>query len=209
MKRLTAPAILLLAIALIIPGCAAYKNISSALTNLGKLQFKLNNVSNMRVSGIDISRATSKSSLGIADAARLAQAFAQGQLPVDFTLNVLALNPNTGTGGTQATPLYLRKMDWTLLIDNRTTINGSVNQRLEIPGNGQSTTIPLTISLDLFKFFKDKGFEDVANLAFALGGASGSASRLKLSARVSIETPLGVYDYPNEITIVDREFTSK
>lgn len=209
MKRLTAPAILLLAIALLIPACASLKSISDALTNLGKLQFKLNNVTNMRVNGIDISRLNSKSNLGFADAARLAAVVAQGQLPVDFTLNVLALNPNNGSGGTQATPLFLRKMDWTLLIDERTTISGSMNQRLEIPGNGQSTTIPLTLSLDVFKFFKDKGYEDVANMLFAIGGASGSASRLKLTARVTVETPLGMFEYPNELTIVDRQFTNK
>lgn len=209
MKRLSSPAILLLAITLLLPGCSSLKSISDALTNLGKLQFKLNNVTNMRVNGVDISRVSSKSGLGVADAARLAQVVAQGRLPVDFTLNVLALNPNNGTGGTQPTSLFLRKLDWTLVVDDRTTINGVVNQRLEIPGNGQSTTIPLTMSLDLMQFFRDKGFEDLANLAFALGGANGSASRLKLSAKVTVETPLGMYEYPNAITIIDREFSSR
>lgn len=208
MKRRSIPAILVLALALVIPGCSSLRSISDALTNLGKLQFKLNNVSNFSVNGVDISRLNSKANLGVADAARLAQAFAQGRMPVNFTLNVLAKNPNTGSGGTQPTSLFLRKMDWTLVIDDRTTINGSMNQRLEVPGNGQTTTIPLTMGLDLFSFFKDRGYEDVANLAFALGGASGSASRIKLTAKVTIETPLGMFEYPDPITIVDRQFTN-
>ncbi len=209
MKRRSISAILVLALALVIPGCSSLRGISDALTNLGKLQFKLNNISNFQVNGVDISRLNSKSNLGIADAARLAQSFAQGRLPVNFTLNVLAQNPNTGTQGTQPTPLFLRKMDWTLVIDDRTTINGTMNQRLEIPGNGQTTTIPLTMGLDLMSFFKDRGYEDVANLMFALGGAQGSASRVKLTARVTVETPLGMFEYPDAITIVDRQFTGR
>lgn len=211
MKRVT-HAVLLGALALVMAGssigCKSIKGITDALSNLKKLQFKLGDVNGFKLSGIDVGNAAQKSQLSATDLLRLSTSIAQRKLPVDFTLNVLARNPNDGAGTSTSTPLYLRKLAWTLLIDERTTINGVVDQRLEIPGSGQTTTIPLTISLDLYKFFADKGLDDMVNLALAIGGAQGSSSRLKLTAKASVETPLGVIDYPGELTIVNTQFTN-
>ena len=48
------------------------------------------------------------------------------------------------------------------------------------------------------------------NLALAIGGRSGSASRLKLTARIAAEIPgtNAVIEYPGDITIVDRAFSN-
>jgi hypothetical protein len=201
-------ALLGLSLAVVSPGCKTLKDVTNALTGFQKLQFKLGDVNNFRLNGVDVSKVSQQGQINPLDIARIGAAIAQKSLPVEFTLNVLAKNPNDGSSGTQATPLYLRKMAWTMLIDGRTTINGTVDQRLQIPGSGQTTTIPLTVGLDLYKFFNDKGMNDLVNLALALGGAQGSSSRLKLTARVSVETPLGVIDYPGELTVVNTQFTN-
>ena len=44
----------------------------------------------------------------------------------------------------------------------------------------------------------DRGLDDIVNMAFAIGGVSGSTSRLKLTARVTVETPLGAFPARNE-----------
>ncbi len=188
--------------------CKAIKDVTSALANLQKLQFKLDNVNAFRLADVDISRAAQKSQVSATDIFKLTSAFARKELPISFTLNVQAKNPNDGTGATKSTSLYLRKMAWTLLIDDRTTITGVVDKRLEIPGGGQSTIIPVAINLDLYDFFAEKGFDDLLNLGFAIGGAQGSSSRLKLTAKVAVETPFGVVDYPGELTIVNTQFTN-
>jgi 23S rRNA pseudoU1915 N3-methylase RlmH len=65
------------------------------------------------------------------------------------------------------------------------------------------------MNLDLMKFFKDKGYEKILNLAFALGGAQGSTSRVTLRARPTIRTDFGPLTYPGEIDIIDKEFRGK
>lgn len=198
----------LLGIAIV--GCSTIQSISQALTDVGKLQFKLDRATDFTVNGINISTLNSVKDINPLKAVELVALVSNKQLPVAFTLNVLAKNPNDGSNGKPPTDLYLRKIAWTLLIDNRTTINGVVDKRLQIPSSGQSITIPITISLDLFKFFSDKGYEDLMNLAFAIGGKSGSSSRLKLSARVAAEVPgFGVVDYPGELTIINTSFSNK
>jgi hypothetical protein len=187
-------------------GCSAIQG----LMGLNKLQFKLDNVNNFSVAGINVANATSRGDISVGNILNLTSAFAQKKLPVSFTLNVAVKNPNTGGNGKAATNLFLRKIAWNLLIDDRTTISGVTDQRLEIPGTGQTVTVPLQIGLDLYQFFGDKGFDDLLNLALALGGRSGSASRLKLTARVSAEIPgtTAVVEYPGDITIVDRAFSN-
>lgn len=190
-------------------GCQVLKGIPSALADLKKLQFKLDNVTGFRLAGVDISRFASRGDIGFGDVANLTAAVLQKRLPAEFTLNVAVRNPNDGSTGRPATNLFLRKIAWTLLIDDRTTISGVTDQRLQIPGTGQSTTIPLTMQLDLYKFFSDRGADDLINLALAIGGQSGSSSRLKLTARVTAEVPpLAPFEYPGDITIVDKGFTN-
>lgn len=208
-KKFAGVAATALMMAAMLGGCKALKDVTSALTDLKKLQFKLENVNSFRLAGVDVSKASNPSSISTMEMISLGAAFAQKKMPVEFTLNVAARNPNDGSAsGGRSTPLYLRKLGWTLLIDDRTTISGVVDKRLEIPATGQSTMIPITVGLDLYQFFGDKGLNDMINLALAIGGAQGSSSRLKLTAKVSVETPIGLVDYPGDITIVDQQFTN-
>ncbi len=187
-------------------GCTQIQQITNSLSSLQKLQFKLNGVTQMKLAGVDITRISSPSSLSIADGLALTQAFARKTLPTSFTLNVDAKNPNTGTAGTRQTAVTLKDLDWRLFIDDKQTVAGNLQSPLEIPGNGQTAVIPLGVSLDLYSFFAEKGYDGLVNLALALGGANGSAARLKLDAQPSITTPFGPMTYPSRITIVDKEF---
>ena len=180
-----------------------------AFVNLQRLQFKLGAVNNFNLAGIKIGSIRTISDFSFVDGAKLLAAFTSGKFPASFTLNVLAKNPNDGTGGTKNTSAVLKSLAWRLFLDDKETINGNISRNIEIPGVGQATTIPVDISLDLYKFFKDQGYDHVVNLALALGGVSGSSSRIKLKATPTVDTFLGPIKYPGEITIVDTEFRSK
>ncbi len=183
--------------------CNVMKEIQNAVTNLSRCQFKLANVNSFTLAGVSL---TGKSGISVMDGITLAAAFASGQLPASFTVNVAAVNHNDGTGGSPKSAATLSSFAWTLVIDNATTINGDIASPITIPGTGQESTIPLRMSLDLVKFFKDKGYDHIINLALALGGANSSPSRLMLRAKPTIKTDFGPITYPGEIDIVDREF---
>lgn len=180
-----------------------------ALTNIQRLQFKLGAVNNFNLAGVKIGSIRTINDFSIIDGAKLVAAFASGRFPASFTLNVLARNPNDGTGGTKNTTAVLKSLAWRLFLDDKETINGNIPNSIEIPGVGQETTIPIVMSLDLFQFFKDQGYEHAVNLALALGGVSGSSSRVTLKATPTVDTFLGPITYPGELTIVDREFRSQ
>ncbi len=186
--------------------CSVIQQVGQAVANLSRCSFKLNGITDFRLSGIALS---GKTDLSLADAAQALASFGRGELPASFTLNVAVVNPNDGTGGKPRSAATLSSLAWSLRIDNTPTIAGDIQQPIEIPGTGQQTIIPLRMNLDLVQFFKDQGYDKLLNLALALGGAHGSASRVTLRARPTINTDLGPLTYPNEIDIVDKEFRGK
>lgn len=189
-----------------VTGCATLGEIASVMTNLHRLKFRVSGVDGFALAGIGVARKQKLADFSVMDALKLMSAYNDRRLPASFTLNVEAKNPNDGTGGTTKTISTLTSFEWRLLIDGKPTVAGNIDRPVEIPGTGQASTIPLSISLDLVAFFKDKGYDDLVNLALALGGAKSDISRLSLDAQPRVSTPLGEITYPGRITVVSKEF---
>ncbi len=200
---------LIIGLALGLSSCSTLREIESAMTNLSRCKFKLDSIANFSLAGIPLSNKASISDISIADGVVLAGNFAKGKLPAAFVLNVAAMNPNDGTGGSKRTSATLTSFAWTLILDNKTTITGNIDKPVTIPGTGQQVIIPLRMELDLLEFFKNDSYETLVNLALALGGVKGSPAKITLRARPTINTKFGPITYPGEIDIVDREFKAQ
>lgn len=198
--------LLALACILLFESCAALDQMASVLANLKRLQFKVGGVREFRLLGLDLGGKTKISDFAAMDALRLVESYRAKKLPVDFVVDVLAVNPNDGTGGTPKTTSTLTGLECRLLIDNQPTVTGNIDNPVEIPGTGQESVIPIRISLDLLEFFADRRYEDVLGLALAIGGRTRTPARLSLDAQPTVSTPLGPITYPGRITIVSAEF---
>lgn len=192
--------------AVTLAGCATLGEIAGVMINLQRLKFRVSGVDGFSLAGIGIARKQKVEDFSVLDAFKLMKAFNDRRLPASFTLDVEARNPNDGSGGSTRTVSTLTSFEWRLLIDNKPTVSGNIEKPVEIPGTGQAATIPLSISLDLVEFFKEKGYDDLLNLALALGGAKSDISRISLDAQPRVSTPLGEITYPGRITVVSREF---
>lgn len=203
MKRLIRnilPVVVLVALALSNFGCTAMQSIS----NLERMEFKLGSAHNFRVAGVNISNIRGLNDLNLFDAAKLASAFANGNVPVGFTLDILARNPNT-PGGYANTTSAITRLDWKLLIDNKDVLDGIIDSEIIVPGTGQQAVIPINMAFDIWPFFKNMGYEGIVNLALAIGGVNGSSSRLTVKATPSMKI-FGMMIPAGEITIVDSHF---
>jgi hypothetical protein len=196
-------AVLVVSLFCIALSCSVFKDVQQAMANLARCTFKVESVSNFALAGVPLG---GKASLGMSDGARILAAFSRNEVPASFTLNIAAVNPNDGTGGTRKSSATLTSFAWTLLIDNTTTVTGNIASPITIPATGEHTIIPLQMNLDLATFFRDRGYDGIVNLALALGGARGSPARITLRATPTISTQWGPITYPGEIEIIDREF---
>ena len=207
-KRVKAVAVAaaIFAAASLAQSCSALNDMASVLANLQRLKFKLAGVRDFRLLGIDLSGKTRLTDFGAGEALLLVQSFRSRKLPVDFILDVVAVNPNDGTGGTRRTTSTLTGLECRLLIDQKPTVTGNIEKPLEIPGTGQESLIPIRLSFDLLEFFGDQRYDDVLGLALAIGGRSRNPARLALDAQPTVQTPVGPITYPGRLTIVSTEF---
>ncbi len=179
--------------------------VQNALENAQRLQFKLGKVNGFSLAGVNLQNISSINSFSLLDAASLLAAFTSGTMPATFNVNLIAKNPNTAGGSTESSQI-LKSLDWRLLIDDKDIIGGAITTPVTIPGKGQQTTIAIPISVDLLQFFGNGGYNNLINLALAIGGKSGNSSRLTLKIRPTVSTFLGDITYPGEINVIDKEF---
>lgn len=204
-KPLATPAAVLAAV-LLLHCCAALTDIAGALANLQRLRFKLGGVHGFSLAGIPLAGKAGLTDFSIEDGARLFKAVNSRKLPADFILDVLAVNPNDGTRGTTKTAATLSGLESRLFIDGQPTVYGDITAPVEIPDTGQAATISLRLSLDLYEFFGSRGYDKLIELALAIGGREGGATRLSLDALPRVMTPFGEIRYPGRIMIIDKEF---
>lgn len=184
---------LLLAIALLpASGCATLQS----LAQLPQIDFHIDGTSDGELAGIDLDRVRRVEDLGTVDLVRVGAAVARRRVPLTFDLHVAAENPSSNRYD-----LMLERLEWTLLLEDRETVSGVFSRQLVIRPSG-TTDVPITIELDLMRFF-DEGAKDLAALALRAAGAGGPQN-VALRARPTVRTPLGSVRFPNEIVIRTR-----
>lgn len=183
-RRLTI--ILAATAALLLSSCASLQQ----AMELSSVKFTFDRVSSVRVAGIDLMNLDSVEQLNMFQVARATLAVSRENLPLDLTVHVKTENPLINQ-----IAATLVSMDWTLMLDGRETISGSLNERITLPA-GEAQTIPLRLSLNMFKFFNEKNAVDMLDLALAFAGSNGSVPEgIALKIRPTVDTPLGLMRY--------------
>ncbi len=183
-------------------GCSILKT----MENISRLKYKIHSALDYKILGIDVKGKKSIKDFNSIEMLKLSSGLLKGSLPLTFTLNIEARNPNDGSGGYPRTDLTLESFPYKLFVNEKEIITGNISQPLNVPGVGESTLIKLNIEFDLAKSVKEKNLDDVLSLLLNLGGLGGSTSNLKLLVKPVVGTPIGSINYPNEITIVDKTF---
>ena len=196
-----------LALLLGLQSCATLEQIAGALVNLQRLKFKLGAVHDFSAPGDQPGREDAADRLH--RGARGCD-WPRGSRPSGCRPSSSSTSwPSTRTtarAGSKQTVTTLTGLESRLLVDGKPTITGNIDRPIEIPGTGRESILGIRLGIDLYEFFGQGGYNDLLGLALAIGGRSGSASRLSLDALPTVTTPFGPITYPNRITIVSHEF---
>jgi hypothetical protein len=184
-------------------GCSAYVTI----VNLSRLEFKIDSVDNIELAGIPLKSKLSINDFSTLETLKLSTAFVRNTLPLTFTINVDAKNPNDGTGGYPRTSATIVSFPWKLFLDDKQTVTGNINSEVAVPGTGEATNIPIKVTIDLVQFFKDRGYQGILNLALNIVKESSTPSKITLYAQPTVGTQLGNIKYPKEIKIINLEYS--
>jgi hypothetical protein len=192
---LTRPLLVLLAAVMFaLPGCMALQQIAA----LRLVRFDLDRVAGVHLVGIPMERFQTMDQLSPVDLARIAQAIGQRRAPAQFVVHVQAQNPADN-------PVAARmvRLDWTLMLEGQDTISGVYNDDRVIQP-GATTTIPLSMELDLVQFF-GTNLQDIVQLGLALAGQGNESREVALRIRPTINTAMGPITYPGEFTVIRQQ----
>ncbi len=201
MKRIV---LTLVITAFLFQSCSVIKT----FTNLSRLQFKLGSTANIQVAGINIMGKSKIGDFSAMEILSITSSFAKGTLPLTFTLNVEAKNPNDGTGGYASTNATINSFPYRLNINNKEILSGNIGAPVSVPGTGQVTVIPLQLTVDLAKSFKDGSYQDLLDVALQVMGVGKGTSNIQLFAKPTVGTAIGNITYPGELKIVDLIYTN-
>ena len=193
----TRNALLLIIVVSVLVSCKQLKE----MANFAKCEFRLKSIENITLAGFNVQNAKSISDVNVLDAAKLLAAVAQNNLPLQFTLNVDVKNPNP----VQAS---LNRLDWILFIDNIQMVEGTTQNKLQVPANGGVANYPLVFNMNLKDVLKEKSGQSLINFGLNLAGAGNQPTRLTLKAKPYVMIGNFQLPYPGYFDI-KTEYTSK
>lgn len=177
---------------LALSGCATLNQLYA----LEDVDFAIEEVAEVRLAGVDVTRIESFSDLSVSEGAALAAAVARRELPLFLELQIVADNPADNYDA------RLTEMEWTLLLEDRETVSGRLDSEIRLP-RAEATTFPLGIELNLVEFF-DGNARELVDLAASLAGVGAETTDVELRAMPVIQTPLGPLTFPEPIRIRRR-----
>jgi len=179
-----------------INSCSLLKEVST----LGKCEFKMGTLEHPVIAGIDVSKISGFSDLSFIDVGIIGAAVLKGELPLSFTLNIEARNPNPVTAA-------LNRLEYMAYIDDVEIAAGALDQRVEIAPSGGTTIIPMRLSTDLIRILNKDSRATLFNFGLNLADASNRPTRVTLKVKPTILVGMVELQYPGYFN-VRHEFSS-
>ena len=174
---------------------------ANEMKNFARCEFRLKNVEDVTLAGVDVTDVDQFSDLSFAEATNISMTVLKGELPLYFVLNVEVRNPNPEKAS-------MNRFLWDLFIDDILITSGKVIKDVDVPPDGGIAVMPIEIGIDLFEVLSGESAEAIMNFGLNLAGSGGAPSRIKLRAKPTIYIAMTAVKYPGFITI-EEEFVSE
>lgn len=175
MKQKLIALLSVVSLVLTLPGCGTTaSNELAGAYNMTQCKYAYNSLSDLTVSGINLSSGTALSALNLA---KLTTVLAgnSSSIPVNFTVNMNVTNPNQSAA-------LVNKIQYAVSIDDIHFTDGTLDKAINIPG-GETQTIPLTVGVDVATLMQNNSQAALLNIVKNIAGISGEKSTVSLSLR--------------------------
>lgn len=163
------------------------------MANFANCTFNFNNVNQIQMLGVNLSKGMTKQDLNVGQLLSLTNALMNRSLPVSFNVNVDVKNPNSIAAA-------MAKMDYIVTLNGKQVISTTMNQSINVPANS-TNTVSIPITTDLFQLFSGESADAIVNLAFKLAGASSEPVNVGLKVKPYISINGQQLAYPDFITM--------
>ena len=184
--------LIVLFVALGLSSCEVLNQVAQ-MANFANCNFTFNNVNNIQMLGVNLSKGMTKQDLNVSQLLALTNALMSKSLPVSFNVNVDVSNPNSIAAS-------MAKMDYIVSLNGKEVISSTLNKSINVPANS-SNTVSIPITTDLFQLFSGESADAIVNLAFKLAGASSNPVNVGLKVKPYITINGQQLAYPDYISM--------
>lgn len=163
------------------------------MATFAKCNFAFNNVNDIQMLGMNLSKGMTKENLNVSQLLSLTNAIMSKSLPVTFNVNLDVSNPNSIAAS-------MAKMDYILTLNGKQVVSTTMNQAINVPGNSKNT-VSIPITTDLFQLFSGESADAIVNLAFKLSGASSNPVNVGIKVKPYISIGNQQLAYPDYISL--------
>ncbi|GAB6013112.1 LEA type 2 family protein [Viscerimonas tarda] len=163
---------ILFSVFFLLTGCDVVKQEAVGLYNMTQCKYEYNSISNLSVSGMNLS-----SGISALNMTKILALFSgqSSSIPLNFTLNLGVSNPNTSAA-------LMQGLQYIVSIDGIQFTTGSVEQSLNVPAGGQQV-LPLSIGFDLASMMKGDSKNAVTNIAKNFLGIGSEKSKVSVQIK--------------------------
>lgn len=184
--------LIILFVAMGLASCDVLNQVAQ-MANFAACTFNFNNVNQIEMLGVNLSKGMTKQDLNVTQLLSLTNALMSKTLPVSFNVNVDVKNPNSIAAA-------MSKMDYIVTLNGKQVISTTMNQSINVPANS-TNTVSIPITTDLFQLFSGESADAILNLAFKLAGASSDPVNVGLKVKPYISINGQQLAYPDFITM--------
>jgi len=163
--------VIILCLCIILTGCDVLKQLGGAY-NMTECKYSYNSITQMTLSGIDVTKGVSLSSIPAVLSILSGQATS---IPLNFNLNLDVSNPNVSEAA-------MHGMEYILSIDNIQFTTGKSDRSLTIPSGG-TQMLPLTIGFDLKSLLQGGTQDAVVNILKNIIGINDQKSNVTIQLK--------------------------
>ncbi|MDR1169528.1 MAG: hypothetical protein LBK97_01675 [Prevotellaceae bacterium] len=154
-------------------------DVLSGVASFVNCKYEFAGFSNPSVAGVSLSNITNVQNLGAASLLKLTTGILSGSLPLSFTVNINATNPNS-------TAAHIAGLDWGIDLNSTHVLSGTLDHSVSVPASGGQTIIPLSIQTDLLQLFKGESKDNILSFVDHLLNTGDGSSNVAIRIRPSI-----------------------
>ncbi len=172
----------------LLPSCEILQQ-ASEITRLKNCDFSFEGLDSVSLAGIRFSNDFNPLQMSAAQVLQLTSAVMSKNLPTDFQVLFTIKNPNVKAAS-------LTKMDYIVQFDGMEVLNGSVNQAMHIPANGQAL-LRMPMRTEIFKALTNQGNASVNRLVNKISGKSNDPLELVVKVKPYLNVSGSSIAYPD------------
>lgn len=168
------------------------KEQADELRAMEKCTYEVVSADSVRIAGRDIGRFVKNGKLNLIEAPSLALAFFQQKVPLSGILNLKITNPGSKDAG-------VNNLEYKIFIKGVEIITGSIDQKIVVPANGESSVVPIKIDKDIYPLLASQSNQQAVQDFF--GSQTEKYADVIFKVRPSFMVGSKKVDYPNFISI--------